>query len=493
MRVLFVSPECAPFAKAGGLGDVVGALPKALRALGVDARVVIPRYGFLSNVEARLLNLELSVPIGSGDARCNVYETTIPSSNVPVYLLRHDPLYDAGKIYEGYGNNLHELARVGVLSRGALVLCRQLGWVPDIVHIHDWPSSITPVLLNTVEAGDSFFRRTASVLSIHNIVYQPKFPAEGIELLHVGRGVFRPDGLEDHGEINLLKGGMYHSTMLVAVSPRYAAEITMPNGGGGLEHVARYRAADLVGIINGIDDEVWDPAKDPYLPTHYSAQAMAGKAANKSALQAELGFEIDPRLPLFGVVSRLTHQKGIDLVLDAMDRILALDAQVVFLGSGDPELEARMKALSHPRVRAHVGYSEKLAHLIEAGADFFLMPSRYEPCGLNQLYSQRYGTIPIVRATGGLDDTVDQIDERLGTGTGFKIKDLSAEELAKTAARAVKLWRDHREVFDAVRVRAMSRDFGWKTSAKRYIDVYGWALERVIGKNAANDVLHRRD
>ncbi|MBI2378620.1 MAG: glycogen synthase [Deltaproteobacteria bacterium] len=492
MRVLFVSPECAPFAKAGGLGDVVGSLPKALRMLGVDARVVIPRYGFLSSVDGKLRSETLHVPLGEGTAPCQVYETSIPDSGVPVYLIRHDPLFGAGKIYDGYGGSLHELARVGLLSRGALVLCRQLGWVPDIVHVHDWPSAVIPVLLNTAEAGDDFFRRTASVLTIHNIVHQPKFPPEGIELLHVGRGVFRPDGLEDHGEINLLKGGMYHSTMLVAVSPRYAAEITMPSGGGGLEHVARYRAADLVGIVNGIDEEVWNPESDPFLPARFGPRDLSGKALCKQALQNETGLEANPKLPLFGVVSRLTHQKGIDVILDALEKILALDAQVVILGSGDPDLEARMKAVAHARARAHVGYSEKLAHLIEAGADFFLMPSRYEPCGLNQLYSQRYGTIPIVRATGGLDDTVDQIDERLGTGTGYKLRDLSVEELVKCASRGVKFWREHRQVFDAVRVRAMSRDFGWKPSAKRYVDVYGWALERVIGKAAANDVLNRK-
>jgi starch synthase len=289
----------------------------------------------------------------------------------------------------------------------------------------------------------------------------------------------RPDSLEDMGGVNPLKGGLFHATKLTAVSPRYAAEIRTPEGGAGLDPVVRFRGGDLVGILNGIDDTVWDPSRDPAIAAAYDARNLAGKVECKRALQKELGLAQRPDVPLIGVISRLNQQKGTDVILAALSRILELDTQVVILGSGDPAAEGYLHVRSHyggDRFRAFVGFNEGLAHRIEAGADLFLMPSRFEPCGLNQLYSQRYGTLPIVRATGGLDDTVENYDPKTGAGTGFKMWDLDPTSLVETVRWACDTYRNHPADFRAMQVRAMQKRLGWDVAARKYIDVYEWAV-----------------
>jgi starch synthase len=478
VRILHASAECVPFAKVGGLGDVVGALPKALRAIGHDVRVVMPRYTSISTRDFERHLPPLGVPIGAGEAWCAVHESELPGSDVPIYFLEHDALF-SGDVYEG-DDTMHGLARFGVLSRGALQLCRYLDWIPDVFHVHDWPTASLPIMLNTSERG-TVFDRSASVLTIHNIAFQPRYPASGIDLLRLGWGVFRPDSLEDHGGINPFKGGCYHATMLTTVSPTYANEIRSEIGGGGLHDVMRFRGADLVGILNGIDEEVWNPATDRHLPAHFDSASLAGKAACKAALQAQIGLDVRSDVPLIAVVSRLTYQKGIDVVVDALDRILALDSQVVVLGAGDPGLEVALRSRSQlggGRFFAWIGHHEPMAHRIEAGADFFLMPSRFEPCGLNQMYSQRYGTIPIVRATGGLEDTVDACDPERRTGTGFKLGELSTDNLVAAVRAALDIYRRDPGLVRAMQVAGMRRDFGWKSAARRYEQVYRWALER---------------
>ena len=400
MRILFVASECVPFAKAGGLGDVVGALPKALKLMGHDVRVLLPRYasidlsGFLRSPHP------LGVPMGSGAAWCAVYEGQLPDSEVPIYLLEHDLAFGGGRIYGGEENTLWGGVKFGILSRGAFELARWLDWKPDVFHLHDWPSAWMAPMLNEIEPQ---FADCASVFTIHNMAHQPKFPRETLAALGMSETYFRPDGLEDFGMVNPFKGALYHATMLTTVSPRYAHEIRTPAFGCGLDGVAEFRAADLVGVLNGIDEDVWDPEKDSFLPAHFNAEDLSGKAVCKAALEARFGLDPEPRSPLFGVVSRMTSQKGLDVIGDIMERLLATGSRFVILGSGDPAFEARFIGLSHVhrgRVGAHIGYDEGLAHLIEAGSDFFLMPSRFEPCGLNQFYSQRYGTLPIVHATG---------------------------------------------------------------------------------------------
>lgn len=483
--VFFVASECAPFAKAGGLGDVVGALPIALAARGHDVRVVLPKYDVLKPAQMWRHPQPLAVPLGSGIAWCAVWESRLPGSDVPVYFLEHDALYARGYLYDPPKSFAADnMVRFAMLSRGAFALARQLRFTPDVFHAHDWPAALVPVYSNTTERGTAL-AGAATVLTIHNLAHQGVFPSTDLWRTQVPGECFRQDGLEDRGNVNLLKGGLYHATMLTAVSPRYAQEIRTSEQGAGLEHVLRFRAADLVGVLNGIDTHVWDPATDVYLPAHYDSQDLSGKDACKRALQEELGLTVREDVPLLGVVSRLGPQKGTDVIAAAVPQLLALGAQLVVLGSGDArtqDLLRRYSAQSRGGFRARVGFDERLAHRIEAASDVFLMPSRFEPCGLNQMYSMRYGTLPLVRATGGLDDTVQQCDERTGEGTGFKLEQLSVDSLVETARWAVRVWRDNRPHFRAMQYRAMRQDFGWERAAKRYGDVYRWALERRRGK-----------
>jgi starch synthase len=482
--VLFVSSECAPFVKAGGLGDVVGALPVALRALGIDARVVMPRYDVIPLDRLERRSAPLGVPLGAGEAWAGVSEAKIPGSDVPVYFLDHLALFGRGYLYDPPGSAAYDnLVRFGFLCRGALQLCKYLRWIPDVVHVHDWPTALVPVYLNTLEARGAL-ARTASVLTIHNLAHQSKFPARDLAATHIPWSELRPDSLEDMGGVNPMKGGLYHSTKLTTVSPRYAEEIRSSPGGAGLDPVIRFRGGDMVGILNGIDEAVWNPATDPALPATFDADHLAGKAECKRGLQRELGLAERADVPLIGVISRLNQQKGTDVILAALSRILDLDTQVVILGSGDPAAEGYLHVRSHyggDRFRAYIGFNEGLAHRIEAGSDLFLMPSRFEPCGLNQMYSQRYGTLPIVRATGGLDDTVENYDQATGTGTGFKLWELDVLSLVATVKWAVETYRTRSDHFRAMQVRAMRKHWGWDVAAKKYADVYRWAIGKKRG------------
>lgn len=479
MKVLFVASECAPYAKAGGLGDVVGALPKALVDLDVDVRVLLPRYGHIDRSGLHAHVAPIGVPIGDGTAWCALFESRLPKSNVPVYFLEHDALF-GGSIYEGYGGTVREAARFGLLSRAAYVVSRYLDWTPDLFHVHDWPGGWLTAMSNTVESGPPF-GSAATVLTIHNMAHQPRFPKESLELLHIDESVFKQDGFEDYGQLNPFKGGCYHATMLSTVSPRYANEIRTPEGGAGLHHVMEFRGGDLVGILNGIDTETWTPESDPHIAAPYSSADISGKAVCKRALQREMGLEIDATKPLIGIVSRMNQQKGSDVIAEALDAILAMDAQVVVLGSGEPDFEAAFanRALDGGgKFAARIGYDEALAHRIEAGADLFLMPSRFEPCGLNQMYSQRYGTMPIVTATGGLDDTVEQCDASTGQGTGFKMAHLSTTTLVHTVRWAIDVYRKSPLLFRTMQERSMEKEMGWGPAAERYRDLYEWSIDR---------------
>ena len=483
MRILFAASECAPFAKAGGLGDVVGALPKALHALGHDVRVVLPRYQFIATWNKQRHLKPLGVPLGASEAWCGVLEGRLPDTDVPVYFIEHDAHFYGNQPYQGYGGGVEDMARFALLSRASLQLCRFLQWAPDVIHVHDWPTAWIPVLLNTVERRAPF-TNAATVLSIHNMAYQPRFVAEGLGMLHLPDAVFVPDGLEDYGQLNPFKGGLFHSTMLSTVSPNYANEIRTPTFGAGLHDVMNFRGADLVGILNGIDEDVWNPQTDPELDANFSVDDMSGKAICKAGLQKEVGLAPRPEVPLIGVVSRLNYQKGTDVLIRALDGILSLDVQVIILGSGDDGMEDELRHRSHygfGRFFAWIGYNERLAHRIEAGSDMFLMPSRFEPCGLNQMYSQRYGTLPIVRATGGLADTVEQCDPQTGEGTGFKFDDLYEAALYGTVQWAIKVYRERPDLFRSMQRRAMLKRMGWDTSARKYEQMYEWARQRKQG------------
>jgi starch synthase len=491
LSILFVASECAHFVKAGGLGDVVASLPVALRALGHDARVVIPRYDVIAPEGLWHHGGPLGVPLGKGEAWAAVLEAVIPGSDVPVYLLDHQSFFGRGYLYDPPGGAaLDNLVRYAFLCRGALQLCKRLGWTPDVIHVHDWPTALLPIYLNTVEAGGPL-ADIATVLTIHNLAHQAKFPAADLASTGIPWSEFRADGLEDFGAVNPLKGGLYHSTKLTAVSPGYAEEIRTREGGAGLDSLVRFRGGDLVGVLNGIDESVWNPRHDSMTAAPFDADDLSGKALCKRALQHDLGLADRPDVPLIGVVSRLNEQKGTDIILAALSRILELGAQVVVLGSGDRAAEAYLHVRSQyggDRFRAWIGFDEGLAHRIEAGADLFLMPSRFEPCGLNQMYSQRYGTLPIVRATGGLNDTVENYDAVKGSGTGFKFTDLNPDSLVATVHWAIETYRDHPEDFRAMQQRAMQKPFGWSIAAARYVEVYEWAVaQRRGGKPAPSE------
>jgi starch synthase len=473
LHILFVVSECVPFAKTGGLADVAGALPAALAERGHDVRVVLPRYRATKKHPAKRLDPVLAVPMASGEAYGAILETTLPQSTAKVYFLEHDNLYDRDGIYgDSHGDFGDNLARFTFLSRGALELCDVLGFSPDVIHVQDWPTSLVPIYLNTLyrlrRAGSA-----ASVLTVHNLAYQGWFNKHDLPITGLGWDTYVRGGLERSDSINLLQGGLVHSTMVSTVSPGYASEIQTREGGEGLDGLLRARG-DVIGILNGIDVAVWDPATDEHIAASYSHQDLSGKATCKAALQREMGLAERPGVPLIGMVSRLVTQKGIDIFAEALDRILAMDVQVVVLGSGEPWAERLFLRLSHqtPHFRAFIGMNEPLSHRIEAGADLFLMPSRYEPCGLNQMYSQRYGTLPIVRAVGGLDDTVDNFV------TGFKFHELSSAALVQCVEWALYAYHEEPAQLRAMMIRAMQKPMGWSHACRQYEAMFRLAIAR---------------
>lgn len=484
MRILFVASECAPFAKTGGLGDVVGALPKYLARRGHDVRVVLPLYQGLPWNEFATLDGTLAVPMGYGPAFAAVRAGRLPRSDVRVYFLEHRHYFDRPYLYgtptAAYADNLERFA---FLSRAALELCYALNWIPDVVHAHDWQTALVPVYLNTVEWAKPL-HGCASLLTVHNLAFQGEFDPNQLWLAGLGREHLHGRGLEHFGTLNLLKGGLFHATFLSTVSPNYAREIQTAELGCGLDGVLRERAGDLRGILNGIDADEWNPQADPFLATRYDAKDLAGKAECKRALQKEAALPVRDDVPLFGWVGRLAYQKGIDAFAHALMGLLNLDLQVVLLGSGDPATESFLLELSRrnpQKFRVWVAFDNRHSHRIEAGADLFVMPSRFEPCGLNQMYSQRYGTLPIVRATGGLLDTVRNYDPERGSGTGFVFGDLSPTSLYHTCAWAADTWRNRRDHFRAMQREAMAIDWSWDRFAGDYERLYRDAYERRRG------------
>ena len=455
MNVLFVTPECAPLTKTGGLGDVSAALPAALRALGLDVRTLLPRYG--------------EAPGGAAIARMKVlgYECRLLQAGT-MLLLDCPQLYmrDGGPYQTHDGHDWDDNAlRFGVLSKAAALLgsaASPLEWRPDVVHCQDWPTALAPAYLH-FEA-----RRAATLMTVHNLAFQGNFDAALLGTLELPAASFHMDGLEFHGRLSFLKGGIAYADAVSTVSPSYAREIQGEELGCGMDGLLRRRREVLTGILNGIDVEDWNPATDPRLAQRYDPHTLEAKAANKGALQRRMGLELDDDLPLLGVVSRLTHQKGTDLIAGAAEELAAMPAQLALLGKGQRAQEEALLALAarHPgRIAVRVGFDEDLAHAIEAGADLFLMPSRFEPCGLNQMYSQRYGTPPVARATGGLIDTiVDGV-------TGFLFEGADAAALIAAVRRALAAYRDPAR-WARIQRAGMSADFSWSAAARRYADLY---------------------
>ena len=482
--------EAEPFAKTGGLADVASSLAKALARRGHDIRLILPLYRQVERARLGVHPTSWQVPVELNGRRRNarVWQSVVPGSRVHVYLLDQPDLFDRQALYQEYGHDYPDnLERFSVFVQAVLRLIPQLGWQPDILHCHDWQTALACAYasLKTGAAG-ALAARLKTVLTVHNLSYQGLFPAAQWPLTGLPPEAFSVQGLEFYGQINCLKGGLMYADALTTVSPTYAKEIQTPAFGCGLDGVLRDRAHELTGILNGIDADVWNPQTDPHLPATYSAARPAGKAECKRALQRAQGLaERDDEL-LIGMVQRLVGQKGIDLFLAAAEQLLEMPVQVVLLGAGEPAYHKQLDALAarHPgRVSVTLAFHDALAHQIEAGADAFLMASRFEPCGLNQMYSMRYGTVPIVRRVGGLADTVvDATPEHLAQrrATGFVFREPTPEALVEAVRRAVNAFL-HRGTWTQLMRTGMAKDVSWTRSAGQYEALYARLLERRVG------------
>ena len=479
LNILIAASEVVPFAKSGGLADVAGALPKALRALGHDVRVVMPRYYIVDKEKYGLKPLEgsLGVPMGSmGEAWAGVLEGVLPGSDVPVYFIEHEGFFGRKGLYdedgEGYGDNDN---RFIFFSKAVMQLAKKLHFRPDVIHANDWHTAAIPVLLNTTYAFDPAFENTGTLLSIHNLQHQGKFYKGTMDVLGVGWEHFNANELEEYDGVNLLKGGIVHADAINAVSKKYAQEIRTPAFGWGLDRLIDDKAYKLYGILNGVDYDEWSPAVDSLIPQTFDLDDLSGKEVCKAALQKQFNLPQRSDVPVIGLVGRLAEQKGITLLSAAIWNLMELDIQIVLLGAGEKWAEHFFSdvASKYPeKFACYIGYQNDLAHQIEAGSDLFLMPSLFEPCGLNQIYSLRYGTLPIVRATGGLDDTIENYQSESKSGTGFKFYDATPEALSGTVKWAVDTWYHDRAGFDQLRRNGMSKRFDWKEAAKGYEDLY---------------------
>jgi len=475
MKIVFSASECVPFSKTGGLADVVGALPPALAALGHEVTVYLPKYKQTKLApDAKTVVRSITVPFDDRYRFCSIVDGGI-HSGVRFYFIDYPAYFDRDALYgTPLGDYRDNAERFALYSRAVLEGCKVLG-VPDVFHCHDWQSALVPILLRSVYAEDPALRDVATVFTIHNMGYQGLFPPDTLPLLMLPWDLFTIDKLEFYGRLNFLKGALVFSDFITTVSKKYSQEIQTAEYGFGLEGVLKARAGTVTGILNGVDYNEWSPEVDKFTVAHYSPTDLSGKAKCKQDLLAEFGVtNADPKLPVIGIVSRFAAQKGFDLIALVADRLAREEMIVVALGAGDKEYEDLFRRLNKQfpqKFAVKVAYDNKIAHKIEAGADMFLMPSKYEPCGLNQIYSLKYGTVPVVRATGGLDDTIENFDPTTRKGTGFKFSEYSGEALLATIRTAIQAYAD-KDRWQALMRNGMNKDFSWTASAKEYVRVY---------------------
>lgn len=484
LNILFLSSEVEPFAKTGGLADVSGALPQVIRQLDHEIRVMLPRYGSISERKAHLHDMirmkEIEIPVGDRAYPASVKSAFItnPQVKVQVYLLDNHELFGRPGLYVNpeTGKDFPDNdARFIFFNRGVLEVLKKLGWQPDIIHCNDWPTGLVPAYLKTLYRDDPFYKETRTVFTIHNMAYQGVFPHRSFSRTLLPHEQDSDHGVIAWGHVNFLKAGLLHADALTTVSEKYAQEIRSSDEYGcGLQGILEKRKHDLTGILNGVDYGVWDPSVDDLIPQRYDVRSIDLKAENKKALLAKMGLPYDERTPVVGVISRLADQKGFDLIGEVLDQLIGLKVQLVVLGTGEKKYHDLFEkaARKHPRnVGIALTFNNELAHLIEAGSDMFLMPSRYEPCGLNQIYSLRYGTVPVVRATGGLDDTIEEYHASAGTGTGFKFARYDSGEMLKALGRAVRAYADP-QGWRKLMKNGMAKDFSWEASARKYLQLY---------------------
>jgi len=488
LKIAFVTSEAVPYAKTGGLADISGILPEKLSGYGHDVKLFMPRY---RQVETGFPNLKKVVSGIGCRIKNDIYQADIYSlhdkdSGVEVFFIANDFFFNRQELYRepSTGRDYEDNDdRFVFFCRIVLKFLNQIKWQPDIYHAHDWQAALIPALIKTRYSYDSFYNRSATVFTIHNLAYQGQFPPESFEKLGIDPEYFSAAGpFEFWGKVNLLKSAVVLSDIITTVSPTYAREIQEMNEFGmGLEGVLKDRSDNLVGILNGVDYSVWSPRKDSLIPHRYFKDNLSGKKKNKLELLHRCSFPLRTEQPLFGTISRLDNQKGFDIIAEIFDDLMKLDLQFVLLGTGDKryhQLFTDMSMRYPDRFRAFLQFDNEMAHLIEAGSDIFLMPSRYEPCGLNQMYSLRYGTVPLVRKIGGLADTVDDFDEKTRTGTGFVFEEYSSEALLKTIKIAVNLFSKKRLWYKLVK-QGMTKDYSWDRSARQYLDVYRRALSKI--------------
>jgi starch synthase len=474
MHIAFAASECVPFSKTGGLADVVGALPKALAALGHQVSVYLPRYRQTKLTDPQTVVRSITVPFDDKYRFCSVI-TAGNTAGVRFYFVDYPPYFDREALYgTSAGDYPDNAERFALFSRAVLEASKVLG-VPHVFHCHDWQSALLPVMLRTLYAEDPALKDVATTFTIHNMGYQGLFPPDILPLLMLPWDLLTISKMEFFGQVNFLKGALVFSDFITTVSKKYSLEIQTTEYGFGLEGVLRSRASTVTGILNGVDYDEWSPQTDKFIAAKYSPQDLTGKQACKQDLLNAFGVaNANPKLPVIGIVSRFAAQKGFDLIAQIMDRLAREEMIVVALGAGDKQYEEMFVRLNKQfpnKIAVKVAYDNAIAHKIEAGSDMFLMPSKYEPCGLNQIYSLKYGTVPIVRATGGLDDTIEPWDARTGKGTGFKFSEYNGEALLATVKQALHAYQDQTSWQTLMR-NGMSRDFSWGASAREYGKIY---------------------
>lgn len=486
MKIAFVTTECFPYVKTGGLADVAGSLPVELAKQGCDVKIFLPKY-FL--IDENRYGLTYNWDIGEMPIRINgiirsvhIHQARLPNTDIDVYFIDCPHYFHRHRVYT---DDPDEDERFTLFSKGVIETLQRIQWSPDVIHCNDWQTGLIPLFIKDNYSWDMFFDKTASLFSIHNIGYQGRFSKSVLFSAEIRGDLFYPNGPVEHdGGVSFMKTGISFADIINTVSNTYAHEILTPEYGAGLETTLQARAEDLYGILNGVDYGVWNPQTDKHLPYNYSINNLSGKLLNKKFLLEHFGIPFKKEVPLIGIVSRMVIQKGFDIFADVINDLINLDAQWIMLGSGEDKYEDLFRWLSNQlpdKVGAYIGYNNELSHLIEAGSDIFLMPSRYEPCGLNQIYSLKYGTVPIVRKTGGLADTVKDWDEEnsygFDHGNGFSFYDYSGFALYKTVERAVNTFKQ-KDIWKKIQTNGMKTDFSWTRSADKYLELYKLAKEK---------------